>query len=134
MSIFSKERYSINQSRPDRFCSKFLNIGQINIYWIESLREVRTSNDTLSKKQFNHYVKIFHFLWSFDFQQSNWFKGEKPGLVVRAESYRLRSRGFESCRILYGWNITYSLKKEIKVAKWRAPKKYLKVPKWYNIF
>ncbi len=29
-------------------------------------------------------------------------KGEKPGLVVRAEGSRPRGHGFESCRILDG--------------------------------
>jgi hypothetical protein len=44
--------------------------------------------------------------------------GEKPGLVVRAEGSRPRGRGFESRCILDGCKlaITYSMKKEIKVA------------------
>ncbi len=47
--------------------------------------------------------------------------------MVRAEGSRPRGRGFESRRILNGCKRcqllgTYSLKKEIKEAKWGTPK------------
>ncbi len=54
-------------------------------------------------------------------------KGEKPGLVVRAEDSRPRGRGFDSRRILDGckrFASYYKEKLEIKVAKWGTPKKY----------
>jgi hypothetical protein len=59
------------------------------------------------------------------------YLGEKPGLVVRAEGSHPRGRGFKSRRI------TYSIikdNKEIKVAKWGTPKKYLKKKYLQNPF
>ncbi len=53
-------------------------------------------------------------------------RGEKPGLVVRAEDSRPRGCGFESHHILDGCKqlASYYIKEKlkIKVAKWGTPK------------
>ncbi len=55
--------------------------------------------------------------------------GESRGLVIKAEDSQLSGWGFEPLRrILDGVSKAsyYIGKKEIKVAKWDTPKKYLK--------
>ncbi len=63
-------------------------------------------------------------------------RGEKPGLVVRAEDSRPRGCGFESHHILDGCNqfASYYIKEKlkIKVAKWGTPKNIKKKKLCYD--
>ncbi len=63
--------------------------------------------------------------------QSRWV-GKSRGLVVKGEDSQLSGCGFESRRrILDGVSeASYYIGKEIKVAKWGTPKKYLKKSRW----